>query len=147
MSGLWLEIPSQKMQANIVGVPLAYRNWDVTWLGNDAGWLNGTAYPTWLGNSVITAHVTTARGLPGPFANLKNLGYGNKIVVHQLGEKYTFEVRDTRMVFPDTTGYTFEHLSGKSYLTLITCQGYNFLTNSYMFRRVVRAVLVKVEAE
>ncbi len=147
MSGLWLEIPSQKVQVKVVGVPEVKNNWDVSWLGSDAGWLNGTAYPTWSGNSVITAHVTDAKGQPGPFANLKNLYYGNKIVVHQFGEKYTFEVRQSRMVFPDTTAYAFEHLSGKSYLTLITCQGYNFLTKDYMFRRVVRAVLISVAAE
>ncbi len=147
MSGLWLEIPSQKVQAEIVGVPQVNSNWDVSWLGKDAGWLNGTAFPTWEGNSVLTAHVTDANGLPGPFANLKNLAYGNKIVVHLYGEKYTFEVRQSRMVFPDTTAYAFEHLKDHSYLTLITCQGYNFLTDSYMFRRVVRAVLVSVEAE
>jgi LPXTG-site transpeptidase (sortase) family protein len=147
MGALWLEIPSQNVKANIVGVPEVDNNWDVTWLGADAGWLNETAFPTWAGNSVITAHVTDANGLPGPFANLKVLAYGNKIVVHQFGEKYTFEVRQSRMVFPDTTAYAFEHLSGNSYLTLITCQGYNFLNDSYMFRRVVRAVLVSVEAE
>jgi LPXTG-site transpeptidase (sortase) family protein len=135
------------VKANIVGVPQVDSNWDVTWLGADAGWLNETAFPTWAGNSVITAHVTDANGLPGPFANLKVLAYGNKIVVHQFGEKYTFEVRQSRMVFPDTSAYAFEHLSGNSYLTLITCQGYNFLNDSYMFRRVVRAVLVSVEAE
>jgi len=147
MSSLWLEIPSQNIKAEIVGVPQVDNNWDVAWLGRNAGWLNGSAYPTWTGNSVITAHVTDANGKPGLFANLKNLGYGNKLIVHQFGSKYTYEVRDTRMVFPDTTGYAFEHLEGKSYLTLITCQGYNFLTDSYMFRRVVRAVLMKVEAE
>ena len=147
MSGLWVEIPSQKIQANIVGVPEVNSNWDVSWLGSDAGWLNGTAFPTWNGNSVITAHVTDANGRPGPFANLKNLAYGNKIVVHLYGEKYTYEVRQSRTVFPGATLYAFEHLQDHAYLTLITCQGYNFLTDSYMFRRVVRAVLVSVTAE
>ena len=147
MSGLWLEIPSQKVKANIVGVPEASNDWDVTWLGKSAGWLNGTAYPTWEGNSVITAHVTDANGLSGPFANIKNLVYGNQIVVHQYGEKYTFEVRETKMVSPDSTSYALKHLEGHSYLTLITCQGYNFFDGSYIFRRVVRAVLIKVEAE
>ena len=147
MSGLWLEIPSQKIQAEIVGVPKVDNNWDVSWLGSDAGWLNGTAFPTWNGNSVLTAHVTDANGRPGPFAYLENLAYGNKIVVLLYGEKYTYEVRQSRMVFPDTTLYAFEHLPDHSYLTLITCQGYNFLTDSYMFRRVVRAVLVSATAE
>jgi len=147
LSNLWLEIPSQNIKAEIVGVPQVNNNWDVSWLGKTAGWLNGTAFPTWLGNSVITAHVTDANGKPGPFAEIRNLSHGANIIVHLAGEKYTYEVRDTRLVFPDTTSYAFEHLGGRSYLTLITCQGYNFLTDSYMFRRVVRAVLMKVETE
>ncbi|MEI6290764.1 MAG: sortase [Chloroflexota bacterium] len=143
----WMEIPSQKIKANIVGVPKVNETWDVTWLGRDAGWLNGTAYPSWKGNSVITAHVTDANGSSGPFANLKNLVYGDKIYIHQFGQKYTFEVRDTRQVDANSTTYAFEHLPDSAYLTMITCQGYNFFTNSYLFRRVVRAVLVSVISE
>ena len=33
---------------------------------------------------------------------------------------------------------------GHSYLTLITCQGYNPFSDSYLFRRIVRAVLVSM---
>ncbi len=147
MGDLWLEIPSQKAQANIVGVPQVNNNWDVTWLGNDAGWLNGTAFPTWEGNSVLTAHVTNADGLPGPFANLKNMKYGDQIIVHLYGEKYTFEVRSTRLTSPYSTSFAYKHLDGHAYLTLITCQSYNSDSDVYTYRRIVRAVLVKVETE
>ena len=142
-----MEIPSQQVQTLIVGVPLVDDNWDVTWLGTDVGWLNGTAFPTWTGNSVITAHFTDANGKLGPFAGISKLSYGEKIVVHLYGDKYTFEVRESSMVFPSMVNDALEHLEGHSYLSLVTCQGYNFLTNSYMFRRIVRAVLVKVEAD
>jgi LPXTG-site transpeptidase (sortase) family protein len=144
MSDLWLEIPSQKVKANIVGVPQSDNAWDVKWLGQDAGWLNGTAFPSWEGNSVITAHVMGADGLPGPFAKLKDLNYGEQVIVHLLGQQYVFEVRNTRLVRPETTAFAFEHLEDHSYLTLITCAGYNEEGNSYSFRRVVRAVLVDV---
>ncbi|MEI6291026.1 MAG: sortase, partial [Chloroflexota bacterium] len=131
----------------IVGVPEVNGNWDVTWLGKDAGWLNGTAFPTWTGNSVVTAHVTDANGKAGPFSGISDLSYGEKIVVHLYGGKYTFEVRESRLVFPSMLDYALSHLEGHSYLTLITCQGYNFLTNSYIFRHVVRAVLISVTPE
>jgi LPXTG-site transpeptidase (sortase) family protein len=147
MGDLWLEIPSQKVRANIVGVPQVKNNWNVSWLGNEAGWLNGTAFPTWIGNSVITAHVTDANGLPGPFANLRNLVYGDKLIVHLYGEKYTFEVRQSRLSSPNSTSFAYKHLTENSYLTLITCQSYNYEKDDYTFRRVVRAVLVSVEAE
>jgi LPXTG-site transpeptidase (sortase) family protein len=145
MSDLWLEIPSQKVKANIVGVPQSANGWDVKWLGNDAGWLNGTAFPSWEGNSVLTAHVMGADGLPGPFAKLQDLKYGEQIIVHMLDQQYVFEIRNKRLVRPDSTAFAFEHLEDASYLTLITCSGYNEETNTYSFRRLIRTVLVEVK--
>jgi LPXTG-site transpeptidase (sortase) family protein len=145
MSDLWLEIPSQKVKANIVGVPQSANAWDVKWLGNDAGWLNGTAFPSWEGNSVLTAHVMGADGLPGPFAKLQNLNYGERVIVHMLDQQYMFEIRNKRLVRPDSTAFAFEHLEDASYLTLITCSGYNEEKNTYSFRRLIRAVLVEVK--
>ncbi len=145
MGDLWLEIPSQKIKANIVGVPQSENNWDVKWLGNDAGWLNGTAFPSWEGNSVLTGHVMGADGLPGPFAKLQDLGYGERVIVHMLDQQYVFEVRNKRLVRPDSTSFAFEHLEGDSYLTLVTCSGYNEEGDTYSFRRIIRAVLVEVK--
>ncbi len=147
LGDLWIEIPSLKVKTDIVGVPQSSNDWNVDWLGNSAGWLNGTAFPSWEGNSVLTAHVTDSNGLPGPFANIKNLKYGHQIIVHIDGAKYIFEVRNTRMVRPNTTQFAFQHLEDHSYLTLITCQGYNPISDSYLFRRIVRAVLVDVQSE
>jgi len=63
LGDLWLEIPRLGVQMPIVGVPQADGQWDVSWLGNDAGWLNGTAFPTWSGNSVL-AGTSTMRMAP-----------------------------------------------------------------------------------
>jgi LPXTG-site transpeptidase (sortase) family protein len=148
LGDLWIEIPTLGVKAPIVGVPLtAESDWDVTWLANNVGWLNGTAFPTWEGNSVLTAHVTNADGLDGPFANLKKLKYGDQIIVHLFDEKYIFEVRNSRLSRPYTTGFAFEHLEEQSYLTLITCQFYLPSSDTYLFRRVIRAVLVEVRGE
>jgi LPXTG-site transpeptidase (sortase) family protein len=147
LGDIWLEIPSLNVKTEIVGVPQSSNGWDVDWLGQSAGWLNGTAFPSWEGNSVITAHVTDSNGKNGPFANIKNLKHGDKIIVHMYGEKYIFEVRDSNMVTPSSTKSALEHLEGHSYLTLITCQTYNPLSDSYLFRRVVRAVLVETQME
>ncbi len=144
---IWLEIPSINIKSRLVGVPKVNNNWDVTWLNNDAGWLNGTAFPTWEGNSVVTAHVTDANGKLGPFANLKELKFGDKIIVHMYGEQYIFLIQATRTVKPFSTQYAFKHLEDHSYLTLITCQGYDPSSDSYLFRHVVRAVLVDVQDE
>jgi LPXTG-site transpeptidase (sortase) family protein len=119
--------------------------WDVTWLGNSTGWLNGTAFPTWKGNSVLTAHVTNANGLAGPFANIKSLKYGDRVIVHMSGQQYVYEVRDTRLIRPYLTSFAFQDLEGYAYITMITCAGYNADTEEYAFRRVIRTVLVEVE--
>jgi LPXTG-site transpeptidase (sortase) family protein len=147
LDSTWLEIPALNVRSSIVGVPETKGGWDVSWLGNDIGWLNGTAFPSREGNSVLTAHVTNANGLAGPFANLKDLKYGDRIIVHLIGEKYVFEVRSSRLVSPSSTGFAFEDLDGYSYLTLITCQGYNYQNDFYRFRRILRAVLVDVQSE
>lgn len=145
---MWIEIPSLGIKTSIVGVPqTADGEWDVTWLANNVGWLNGTAFPTWEGNSVVTAHVTNADGVDGPFSNLKKLKYGDQIIIHLYGQKYIFEVRNSRLSRPFTTSFAFEDLEDASYLTLITCQTYLPKSDSYMHRRVVRAVLISVENE
>ncbi len=142
---LLLEIPSLGVKIPIVGVPAAKRGWDVSWLGRQAGWLEGSAFPTWSGNSVLTSHVYDANGLPGPFVNLNKLKYGDRIIVHINSQKYIYEVRTNQVVTPNDAS-SFKH-EEKSWLTLITCKEYDQKTNTYKKRVVVRAVLVKVEGK
>ena len=145
MDSLSLQIPSLKVDVPIVGVPQNNTGWDVTWLTNaQAGWLNGTAYPTWDGNTVLTGHVTNASGNPGPFANIKSLKYGDKITIQAYGETYTYEVRENKLVTRDNMNVIEEHMD-RDWVTLITCEYYNETTDEYLFRRVVRAVLVEVK--
>jgi LPXTG-site transpeptidase (sortase) family protein len=143
---LQLVIPSLAVSTPIVGVPLHEDDWDVTWLGADAGWLNGTAFPTWSGNSVITAHVWDAYNQPGTFHNLKKLKYGDVIQVRAFGQIYTYEVRETKRISPKDVNTALKH-EEKAWLTLVTCEDYKFLFRTYSYRRMVRAVLVSVTPE
>lgn len=143
--GIIIEIPSLKINVPIVGVPLRNGEWNVTWLGKQAGWLEGSAFPSWNGNSVITSHVYLSNGLPGPFVNLINLGYGENVIIHAYGEKYIFEVQSNDIVEPNPSS-VFRH-EEKAWLTLLTCREYDENTNSYRKRVVVRAVLVSVTPE
>ncbi len=68
-----LEIPSLGVKIPIVGVPKRDGTWNVSWLEDQAGWLEGSAFPSWNGNSVLTAHVYKFNGQPGPFINLINI--------------------------------------------------------------------------
>ena len=147
LGGLWLEIPSQGVKANIVGVPESENAGNIQWLGNNVGWVNGTAFPTWQGNSVLTAHVVNADGLSGPFEKLGQLDYNEQLIVHLYGQSYIYQVRNKRVVRPTDTDFAFEHLEGNSYLTLVTCYGYDPQTNTYRYRRLIRAELVGVKAD
>jgi sortase (surface protein transpeptidase) len=71
----------------------------------------------------------------------------DQIIVHMDGQSYVFEVRESKLVRPDTTAFALQDLEDNSFLTLITCHGYNPLNDTYLFRRVVRAVLVSVVNE
>jgi len=143
---LWLEIPKLKVSTSIVGVPLSNGGWDVAWLGNDAGWLNGTAFPTWTGNSVITGHVWDAYNRPGIFYNLRDLRYGDLINIHAFGQVATYEVRQSKRIRPADVSSALQH-EEQAWLTLITCEDYRFLFRTYNYRRMVRAVLVSVTAD
>lgn len=145
-SDLWLEIPKLTVSTPIVGVPLTQDGWDVTWLGQKAGWLNETAFPSWAGNSVITAHVWDAYNQPGIFYNLKDLQYGDLIKVHAFGQVYTYEVRETKQIAPNNFSAILKH-EDKAWLTLLTCEDYIPSSQIYSHRRMVRAVWVSVASE
>ena len=142
---LELEIPTLKVSMPIVGVPQTEKSWDISWLGSNAGWLTGSTFPTWVGNSVLTGHVWDANNLPGPFANLKTLKYGDQILVRAFGQTYTYEVRESRLLWGDgSVNAVFKH-HDEAWLTLLTCETYNPLTGGYLSRRMVGAVLISVK--
>jgi hypothetical protein len=93
-SDLRLSIPRLDVEMDILGVPLVEGTWDVSWLGDNAGYLHGTAFPTWAGNTVITGHVWGAYNAPGPFANLKELRFGDEVKIYAWGLVYTYEIRE-----------------------------------------------------
>lgn len=142
--GLWLEIPRLGVKMDIVGVPFRNGSWDVTWLGQDAGWLEGSAFPTWAGNSVLTGHVWNADNTAGNFRYLNTLLWGDKVIIHAYGAKYIYEVRRVTQVKPDEIRAILKH-EELPWLTLVTCRGYDEKTGEYQSRILVRAVLVELK--
>ena len=140
---LTLEIPSLDVSSPILGVPQFEDGWDVTWLSNQVGYLAGTAFPTWSGNTALTAHVNLSDGTSGPFARINELRWGDEITVHAFGQRYTYEVRRIKYVKPDDPSVlSHEDLD---WVTLITCRGYDPGQDSYLWRVAVQAVLVRIE--
>lgn len=137
---MWLEIPSLNVRSAIVGVPASSEeNWDLTWLNNEVGYLQDTAFPTWQGNTVITGHLYLQDGNPGPFIDLKSLKWGDYIFIHAWGERYIYQVRSTGVISPDDTSI-LEHKE-EDWLTLLTCQDFDTDSEEYLSRLAVQAVL------
>ncbi|MCB2179598.1 DUF11 domain-containing protein [bacterium] len=140
LDGLWLEIPRLDVTQPIIGVPLEDGEWNLTWLWDQVGYLEGTAFPTGFGNSAITGHVYLPNGKPGPFVDLGTLMWGDEIIVHMDGVSYIYQVQEvSRALRSDLS--VLEHKDA-SWITLITCQGFNMKTGEYNSRLVVQAVLV-----
>jgi len=143
-SDLWLEIPRLGVKMDIVGVPQVDGEWDVSWLGNQAGWLEGSAFPTWEGNSVITGHVWNANNTAGLFRYIGSLKWGDQVIVHAWGAKYIYEVRSVSLVNPSNASAMLKH-EKLPWVTLVTCTGYDTRTGQYRYRTLVRAVLVSIK--
>jgi LPXTG-site transpeptidase (sortase) family protein len=144
-NGVTLEVPVLKLKLPIVGVPMQNKSWDVNWLLNQAGWLEGTAFPGYAGNSVLTSHVTLSYGQAGPFANLYKLKAGDKIFVHAFGDLHIYEVKSVQKL--DATDASILKHEDKSWLTLVTCADYNEKAETYLKRLVVKAVLVQTQVD
>ncbi len=142
---LWLEIPALKARVSIVGVPRGGNGWDVRWLADQAGYLADTAFPTWKGYTGLAGHAVLPNGKAGPFADLESLVWGEKVIIHAWGQRYIYEVRGNTRVTPNDLS-VLGH-KDLDWVTLITCQDYDESRANYQWRRVVQAVLVKVEPE
>ncbi|KAA3644927.1 MAG: sortase [Chloroflexi bacterium] len=143
LGDLWLEIPKLGVEMPIVGVPMTGDGWDVTWLGDQAGYLDGTAFPTWAGNTAITGHVWDANNQAGPFAELNKLQSGDRFYIHAYGSVYTYEVRSYKYVRP--TDLSVLPHEDYDWVTLLTCNAFDETRDGYTYRLAVRAVLLSVD--
>jgi LPXTG-site transpeptidase (sortase) family protein len=145
LGDFWLEVPKLSVQLPIVGVPQAGSGWETGWLGARAGYLEGTAFPTWEGNTGLAAHSYLPDGSAGPFRDLTRLAWGEKIYIHAWGLRYVYEVREVSQVSPaDLTVLKHEELD---WITLISCSDYVETSAKFSSRIIVRAVLTAIEEE
>jgi len=142
LTGTWLEIPDLGIEGRVYYVPLTKNGWDLTWLSDNIGHLEGSTALTDVGNSVLTAHAVLPNGEQGPFGDLSSLGWGQRVILHVEGVQYVYEVRLNYIVRPENH-FVFRQ-DGYAWLTLITCRDYDALSDSFLFRDVVKAVLIEV---
>jgi LPXTG-site transpeptidase (sortase) family protein len=145
LNDVTLEVPTLKLKLPIVGVPMKNKTWDVNWLLNQAGWLEGSAFPGFSGNSVLTSHVTLPYGEAGPFSTLHKLKTGDKVFLHSFGDLYIYEVKSIRELYA-TDPAILQH-EEKSWLTLVTCADYNEKAETYLKRLAVKAELVETRPD
>ena len=68
-------------------------------------------------------HGTAIPSLPGLFAILKDLRYGDRIKIHAFGQVYIYEIRESKAVSPTSISSVFKHAE-KSWITLVMCEDY-----------------------
>jgi LPXTG-site transpeptidase (sortase) family protein len=143
MGQMTIEIPTLGIKFPIVGASINNKTWDLTWLQDSVAYLEGSAYPTTAGNTVLTAHVQDANKNLGPFSDIKGMELGQKIYIHVNGQTYVYQVQESRKISPTSITTMFKH-EEDSWITLVTCEDYNAKTGLYSTRRMVRAVLISV---
>ena len=92
---------------------------------------------------MLTGHVYDADGQPGPFVYLNKLWWGDQVIVHAGGAEYIYEVRSVEQVAQNDVDEMMQH-EDQPWVTLVTCRGFDEASNSYLYRVLVRAVLVEV---
>lgn len=132
-----LLIPAAAVSSPIIPVYLDGVSWDVSKLGANVGHLQGTAWFNTTGNVVLSGHVELSDGRRGVFASIKDLLVGDTILIEYEGAQRRYAVTEITSAAPDDLTPLYPAQSDR--LTLITCDSYDFLTDSYRERTVVIA--------
>jgi LPXTG-site transpeptidase (sortase) family protein len=129
-----LEIPSLGVDAPVVLISVRGGTWDISQLTQEVGHLQGTASPGDPSNVVLAGHITLEQGGYGPFKSLAQLKVGEKAIVHEGEEQYTYIIRSVDIVAPDNVEITYP--TSEPILTLITCANWDRATQRYKERIV-----------
>ena len=137
-----LQIPSLGMETELVTVPLVQDVWQVKWLGNRAGVLDGTAMPG-EGYSVVAAHNTLSGTEYGPFALLNTLEVNDAVMVSgSNGKMKLFRVYASELLDPDDAEKLVSAAEREANsLVLLTCEN-ETAEGGYLNRRAVFAKFI-----
>ncbi len=129
---------SAHIDAPIVPAVRNGASWEVRYLGDSVGHLQGTS---WLndpgGNIVLAGHVEDAKGQPGPFAQLGQSAPGDVVILREGNKENLYRVVSVEQAAPDDMRYVAQ--DGRRRLTLITCTDYDLKDGVYQKRLVVIA--------
>ena len=137
-----LEIPSLDVTAEIVEVPIRKGEYAVTWLGDKAGLLEGSAKPG-EGTVYLAAHNHLSGTKSGPFALLRFMKEGDRIFIRENNDLQIYEVYANEKTAADGFGAA-DRIAGAfdDAVILITCED-EMSTGGYANRRIVAAKTVR----
>jgi len=138
-----LKIPEINVDANIEHVGLKTNGeMDVAKDPAAVAWLQIGNRPGEIGSAVIAGHYGILKNGEGSvFDNLKKLNKGDQLYVEDdQGATVTFVVRENRSYDANADASSvFTSSDGKSHLNLVTCQGWDKVSESYTKRLVTFA--------
>jgi len=136
-----LKIPEIDVDATIESVGLkANGEMDVPKSPDNVAWFNLGARPGDIGSAVIAGHFGILENGEGSiFDNLKKLNKGDQLYIEDdKGANIAFVVRESRSYDADADASgVFTSNDGKSHLNLVTCQGWDKVSESYTKRFVL----------
>ncbi|MCS6834943.1 MAG: sortase [Anaerolineae bacterium] len=132
-----LFIPRLERSAPIFTSRLSQGSWDVSLIGQNVGHLQGTSELNEPGNIVLAAHVELRDGRPGAFFGLERLQQGDELALFLDGQVRRFRISRIYSTVP--TDLNPIRPTSTNRLTLITCDDYDFISNSYNSRIIVVA--------
>ncbi len=132
-----LFIPGVGISAAIITAFLDGESWNVSQLGGNVGHLQGTAWLGTPGNLVLAGHVTLRDGSRGIFAAIAEMQPGDSVYIIEDDVEWHYQVVERRNVAPNDLSVLYPTEAPE--LTLITCDSYDFFSDSYLERVVVQA--------
>ncbi|MFM8322643.1 MAG: sortase, partial [Chloroflexota bacterium] len=139
-----LVAPSLALDTEVKYVPFNGETWLIGGLRQEIAWMGDTSWPGLGGNTGLAGHVDLANGDAGPFWNLNSLKPGDEITIYTQKNRYTYKVREQRVV-EDYDVSVLEQTSSPQ-ITLITCTGWDADLRTYLQRLIVYADLVSIQA-
>lgn len=136
-----LKIPSINIDAAIEQVGIKVNGeMDVPKSPDNVAWFSLGPPPGNIGSAVLAGHFGVLENGGGSvFDNLKKLNKGDQLYIEDdKGATITFVVRENRSYDADADASSvFTSSDGKSHLNLVTCQGWDKVSESYTKRFVV----------
>lgn len=130
-------IPDAGVSEFIIESRLEPDGWRVHHLGNRVGHLEGTSQVGEGGNIVLAGHVENSDGDPSIFARIGELEIGQPVVIAHGTTEYSYLVTEVKTVPADDMSVIYSTSDNR--VTLITCTGYNIISDRYDERIVVVA--------